>query len=737
MNKLFFFAVLLLFINCSEKQKVVSPPSIAPQPVLDSLHGITFSDPYRFMENQNDSLVNKWYEDHSNRTISVFDSINGRKELLSKMMGYSDRVSNQINSTKLSEKGEYFYLKRTPEESFSKLYYRSKYSGKEELLFDPKQHNPNEEHEYSINYYMPSWDTQYVVISLSYSGKEISDLVILDMKTRQPLPQILNNAWPSSYLGVNWLPDNSGFIFLHFPQADPKANDFKANTHSVLYKIGDSPTQLKKIFGSESNPELNIPVQGTYPIVKIKQQDDPYLIGYLAGVDNYWDAYYIPIDEISNTTINWRPLYTKKDKIVTSLGVFDENTFIYKTAINSSNFEIQSLEVILDEKPIFNKAKILLSDLKDEVIGSFRLTSNGLYVGTTKNGVEAKLYLYSNEENTQITLPQTSGKLWLQTISNKNPDFWIYTSGWTSGIKRYQYSDESKKFEAQPMSAKKASYPEFDDFITEEILVKSYDGVEIPFSIIRHKNTPKNNKNRVFMYGYGAYGDATNPFFSPIFLTWVEQGGIFCAPHVRGGGEKGDAWHKAGMMNTKENSWKDLISCAEYLIDEGYTSSNLICINADSAGGILVGRAMTERPDLFKAVVSSVGNFNPLRGESRLDGGGSNFKEYGTVKDSTQFRGLLKMDPYMNIQESATYPAVYLTAGANDTRVPAWMPGKFIARLQNSTISDNPILFYVDNDGGHSTSASKKEKYHDKYAKMFSFFFWQTDHPDYLPNESK
>ncbi len=736
MNNLYFFTFLILLSSCS-KNHTPSPPIINPIIVQDTLHGLVYSDPYRFMENQNDTIVTNWYKDHSKRATSIFNTIKGRKKLTTKMMGYSDRVSNQINSTKISEKGEYFYLKRTPEESFSKLYYRSKYTGDEELLFDPKQYNPNEEHEYSINYYMPSWDTQYVVISLSYSGKEISDLLIFDMKSRKPLPQVITNAWPSSFLGVNWLPDNSGFIFLHFPQADPKAENFKANTHSVLYKIGTPPSQLKKIFGSESNSELNIPSKGTYPIVKIKQQNDPYLIGYLAGVDNYWDAYYLPIEEVENDKITWKPLFTKEDKIVTSLGIFNKNKFIYKTAINNSNFEIQSLEISPDKEIDFKKAKTILTNLEEEVIKSFKLTSDGLYISTTKNGVEAKLYHNYNGENTQITLPQTSGKLWLQTINNKNPNFWIYTSGWTSDIKRYQYHKKSNNFKAQPMSDKKASYPEFDDFITEEILVKSHNGVEIPFSIIRHKNTPKNNNNRVFMYAYGAYGDAVSPFFSPVFLTWVDEGGIFCVPHVRGGGEKGDDWHKAGMMNTKENSWKDLISCAEYLIDEGYTSSDLICINADSAGGILVGRAMTERPDLFKAVVSSVGNFNPLRGESRLDGGGSNFKEYGTVKDSIQFRGLLKMDPYMNIQENTAYPAVYLTAGANDTRVPAWMPGKFIASLQNATSSNNPILFFVDDDGGHNTSASKKEKYHDEYAKMFSFFFWQTGHPDYQPIEGE
>lgn len=242
----------------------------------------------------------------------------------------------------------------------------------------------------------------------------------------------------------------------------------------------------------------------------------------------------------------------------------------------------------------------------------FKITSEGLFYSTSKNGVESNFYKAGYQESNAIVLPKKAGKIVLTSKSVNLPEIWLNLSGWISSDERYFYSVSDGKFNREELAIK-ANYIEYENFIVDEILISSYDGVLVPLSIIYNSKIEKNNNTPTLFYGYGAYGDAISPFFSPLFLTWVENGGILCIPHVRGGGEKGEEWHKGGFKNTKPNTWKDLIACAEYMIKEKYTNPEKIILYSNSAGGIMVGGAITERPKLFKATIIDVGVLNPLR----------------------------------------------------------------------------------------------------------------------------
>ncbi len=233
------------------------------------------------------------------------------------------------------------------------------------------------------------------------------------------------------------------------------------------------------------------------------------------------------------------------------------------------------------------------------------------------------------------------------------------------------------------------------------------------------------------MVGYGAYGTSIRPSYSKKIISWALEGGIFAIAHVRGGGEKGDAWYKGGFKETKPNSWKDLIACTKYLISNKYTSPKNMAINGGSAGGITVGRAMTERPDLFAAVIIDVGTLNTIRAETAFNGE-NNAKEFGTVKDFNEFKWLLEMDSYHNTEKGISYPATLAITGMNDSRVPPWHSAKFIAKLRECNISKNPILLDVKFKSGHGSNDSKNEKY-EGIANVLAFAFWQTGHPDYQP----
>jgi prolyl oligopeptidase len=218
-------------------------------------------------------------------------------------------------------------------------------------------------------------------------------------------------------------------------------------------------------------------------------------------------------------------------------------------------------------------------------------------------------------------------------------------------------------------------------------------------------------------------------------MLWVQKGGIVVIAHVRGGGEKGEPWHEGGYKITKSNSWKDLISCAEYMIREKYTSKNKIAIWGASAGGITIGRAITERPDLFKVAIIDAGVVNATRMEFTPNGLNS-AKEFGSLQNEAEFKALLEMDAYQQIRKGEKYPATLITSGINDPRVSPWMPAKFAAKLFAADKSENPLFLKIDYEGGHGSDIPVAQKY-DNIADTFAFAFWQLGHPDYEVKEIK
>ncbi|RXG25396.1 prolyl oligopeptidase family serine peptidase [Leeuwenhoekiella marinoflava] len=726
--KYYTFLILgaFLFIKCSSSISQIgfNYPQIEPVIEIDTIFGKIISDPYRNLEDLKNKSVSSWYEKQTSLADSVLNNISNRSEILKKLLDYDGRVSASIRNIRPQEDGSFYYLKRDAGEDSFKLWYRESINGDEKMLFSPIDYNPDE-NQYTINYISPSWDEKHIAISLSHSGKELSSILILDTDTGEIAPEIIQNAWPSSFLGINWLPDSSGFIFLYFPVADADAEDFKKNTYSVLYKLKDPADKLRPIFGNKQNPELGISETGEFPIVSIKSQQDEFMLGYLATVENHWDAYIAPLTDLQKPKINWEPFYTKEDKVFTSKGQFRDSSFYYKTVNEASIYQLA--EVLLNN-PDFKNPKWITNHTQNENVEDFKTLKDYIVYSTTQNGVDAKLYKYiTGKTPVRIELPKQSGSIELASINPQHNTIWVETSGWVSDYNRYNFNPENNLFTKENL-ADRASFPEFENIIAKEVLVTGHDGEEIPLSIIYSKNINLNDENPALLFGYGAYGSSINPFFSPTFLYWVEQGGVFCIPHVRGGGEKGDEWYEDGKMLNKENTWKDLISATQYLIDEGYTSKEKTAVYSMSAGAIMVGRAVTERPDLFKAVVAEVGILNPLRNEAKTDKGGSNVSEFGSIKDSIQFPGLVKMDPYLNLKQNTDYPAMLITGGDNDPRVPIWMPGKFAALAQDYNLSNNPILLKINYDAGHG-DFDETERFYQDYVDLFSFCFWQTGSP--------
>lgn len=230
------------------------------------------------------------------------------------------------------------------------------------------------------------------------------------------------------------------------------------------------------------------------------------------------------------------------------------------------------------------------------------------------------------------------------------------------------------------------------------------------------------------MDSYGAYGFSMSPWFNVFENSLAVKGVVLAIPHVRGGSEKGQDWYKAGYKTTKPNTWKDFISCGDYLVAKGYTSSNKLAGTGTSAGGILISRAITERPDLFAAAICNVGVANAMRAEFSSNGP-VNIPEFGTVKDESECKALYEMDGMQHVKTGVKYPAVMCVAGWNDPRVVAWQPGKFAAAVQNASTSGKPVLMKVNYDNGHFTE--DKDVTFANFADQFAFALWQCGHPDF------
>lgn len=272
--------------------------------------------------------------------------------------------------------------------------------------------------------------------------------------------------------------------------------------------------------------------------------------------------------------------------------------------------------------------------------------------------------------------------------------------------------------------------PFLKNLVVEEIEVKSHDGAMVPLSIIYDKTKVKRDGASIgYMFGYGSYGKSLTPTFRIEFLPFLTNGAVVAVAHVRGGGEKGNDWHLGGRKTTKPNTWKDFNACAEFLIQNKYVSDKKLAISGGSAGGILVGRAVTERPDLYRVAIPMVGIINALRMEFEPNGP-ANISEFGTVKDETEFKALLEMDAYHHIKKGEKYPAILVTTGFNDPRVASYNPAKFAAKMQNDNGSEHPIFLDVNYEAGHF-GGSTQDEYLKEEARNMAFVFWQCGHPDF------
>ena len=693
---------------------------VAPVKVVtDEYFGVKIDDPYQYIEDMKNPEVEQWFKGQGDYSRTVLDRINGRDELIAKFKELDSRRSSRIFNLNITENDFYFYAKMTPEDETGKLFMRKGFEGEEHLLFDPSTYKIEDKVQYTIGSIVPNIDGSLLGFTLAANGSESSSILVMNVVDKKLLDEEIKPCWSFS---MSWQKDNKSFTYGKLNSDDVTDNDRQLNTKVYLHRLGDDPAKDKVVFSGKMFPELGMTSEEIPQLFYDKDSDKIFC--YASTVERNSKIYMADTDNLNSGKSKWIKIVSRKDQIEDIYT--DTNSFYFRTSADAPNYKI--LKTPLDS-PDFKKGEVLIGENSDEVLQSFVITKKGFYYTRIKNGIEAKVYHMSTNGKIkkELKLPFTSGRASISTKGVHHDDLWVSISGWTNDNRRFKYLADRDKFKLESMSSI-AEYPEFDDLVAEEVMVTSHDGVKVPLSLVYKKGMKKDGQAPLMLYGYGSYGISINPFFSPMFLTWISEGGMLAIAHVRGGGELGESWHMAGFKETKPNTWKDFIACAEYLHEEKFSSPEKTAIFGGSAGGILIGRAMTDRPDLFAVAIPAVGVMNALRTELEPNGP-VNVPEFGSFKIESEFKALVEMDAYLNLKDGVKYPSTLITAGINDPRVIAWQPGKFAARLQAATGSDNPVLFRVDYESGHGSDA--KTKTFEEFGDIFSFSLWQTGHAEY------
>jgi len=383
-------------------------------------------------------------------------------------------------------------------------------------------------------------------------------------------------------------------------------------------------------------------------------------------------------------------------------------------------------------KPDFAAADVIIPP-GEAVVSSIFAAADALYVTELVGGVGRLLLIsYGKSAPERVALP-IEGSIFLGGGDPRLPGAILYLTGWTRAPGIYEYRPDSRRvvdLGLQPSGP----FDTPEDLEAREVNARSYDGTMVPLSIVIKKGSKLDGSHPTLLDGYGAYAINTDPYFSPVLMAWLERGGVLAFAHVRGGGEYGEEWHEAATQEKKPNTWKDFIACGEYLVQNGYTTPARLAGSGGSAGGILIGRAFTERPDLFAAALDDVGLSDMIRDMFSPDGP-LNVPEYGSLDNAQGFRNLYEISAYYHVKDGVHYPAILLTTGMNDPRVVPWEPGKMAARLQAATAGPRPILLRVDYQGGHGGIGATREQHHQLIADQWSFLLWQFGEQGFQPAE--
>jgi prolyl oligopeptidase len=680
-------------------KKPAYPPTRADN-VVERLHGVTVADPYRWLEDGDSPEVRQWVEKQNAFTRSVLDKLAGRDKVHDRL---SALLEIGLQGTPAPAKGHYFYTRREGKQNQPVLYVRDGLKGEERVLIDPNRLAADGT--VALDWWFPSRDGRLLAYGLSKNGDEQSTLYVRDVATGKDRPDVIGRTRACS---LSWLPDGSGFYYTRYP-ADPKKGEENYHRHVFFHRLGADPARDEYVFGASRAKEdwlhVALSPDGRWLAVTAEQG---------------WSRSEVYFSDRTRGGGRFQPLVEGVDAHFT---VTARNDRLYVlTNDGAPRYRLYRVDPL---RPPRSAWKVVIAEGPDVLDGIAAIGDTLVAQYMHKAAARLRLFDRDGRSRGEVKLPTLGSLTGLGGEWDGDELFFGFQS---FTLPQSVYRLELKSDKAELWAQVKADI-DFSAYEVEQVTYPSVDRAKTPVTMfLAHKKGLKpDGKTPTLLYGYGGFNISLTPTFSASRFLFLERGGIVAVANLRGGGEYGEAWHRAGMLGNKQNVFDDFIGAAEWLIARRYTDRDHLAIQGGSNGGLLVGAALTQRPDLFRAVVCEVPLLDMVRYHkfliARLW-----IPEYGSAEEPDEFRWLYAYSPYHHVKDGTRYPAVLLEAAESDTRVDALHARKMAARLQAATASgaDRPVLLRLEPKAGHG-AGKPRAKVLDELTDTWSFLFWQLD----------
>ncbi|HEV3221099.1 MAG TPA: prolyl oligopeptidase family serine peptidase [Candidatus Acidoferrales bacterium] len=667
---------------------VAAPPVTRTDNVVDTYFGTKVTDPFRWLEDQNSPETRAWIARENAYTDSILKKLPGR-DVVSARLAQMLKVDS--TGLPIERGGRYFFSKRRADEDQEKIYFRQGRAAQDQLLVDPLPMSPA--HNMTVNLAMVSSDGTIITYLVRQGGADETVPHILNVDTKTELP----DQFPKGlYFGGDFTPDKSGIYYAKQSGNGPRV---------YYHKMGTAASEDKIIFGEGYGPEKII-------IANLASDDAHLLIHVLYGSSADRSEVYM------KDIVHDGPIVP----ILTDVNARFQADIGGGKIYIQTNWNAPMEKVMVAD--VANPGKEHWSELvpeSDAHIEGTNLAGGKICVLYSRNA-SSQMRIFSSDAKLvrEVTMPTVGTASTLFGRWGSGEAFYEFTSFFTPGtIYRYEVNTG-----AQSVWSKSEVPVNSDQFTAEQVWFSSKDGTRVPMFVAHKKGLKMDGSAPALLTGYGGFNVSETPSFSSSAVVWMEQGGVYAVATLRGGGEFGEKWHQAGMMEKKQNVFDDFIGAAEYLVAQHYTSTPRLTIRGGSNGGLLVGAALTQRPDLFAAVVCSFPLLDMLRYQNFLV---AKFwvPEYGSSEKEDQFKYIYVYSPYQHVKAGTKYPGVLFVSGDSDTRVAPLHARKMAALMQASAAPGRPILLKYDTQAGHSGGTPVTRQVEDATDALI-FLFWQT-----------
>ena len=688
--KKFLPLLYMLLISCNTTTKI-DYPITEKRVVVDSYFETNIEDPYRWLEDDLSSETMKWVNSQNDVTFDHLNSIpykNKLKDKLTKIWNYEKQTSPYYE-------GDYIYYYKNDGLQNQYVVYRKKANSEEEVFLDPN--NFSNDGTISLTGLYFSENGKLVSYLISEGGSDWRKAIVMDTETKEIIGDTLTNI---KFSGISWK-GNDGFFYSSYDK--PKGSELSEYTdrHKLYYhRLGERQKSDNIVFGNGKEK---------YRYVNSSVSDDNQFLFITAS--NLTDGnrlFMIDLIKSPNRIQVISNDETTDDNIVET----DGDTFYIFTNFNAPNKKLVKTTV----KKLNRK---YWKDVIPESKNVFSVSSgSGYFFAEYLVDAISKVYQYDYDGDLirEIEMPGIGSSSGFYGEKEQKELYFSFSNYYTPG-NIYSFNPENGDYDLywKPEIEFNSS-----DYVSKQIFYKSKDGTKVPMIITHKKDLILNGKNPTILYGYGGFNISRTPGFSVTNAVWMDLGGVYAVPNIRGGGEYGKEWHNSGTKLNKQNVFDDFIAAGEYLISSNYTSSDYLALRGGSNGGLLVGAVMTQRPDLMKVALPAVGVLDMLRYHKFTSGAGWAF-DYGTSDESEEmFKYLLSYSPIHNVKENTEYPATLITTGDHDDRVVPAHSFKFAAHLQDKNIGANPVLIRIEKDAGHG-SGTPLSKVIEQYSDIFGF----------------